>query len=79
MVEHRCSTKQEPEESQNSNIYRPVSEIITTELQYKGLFTRTINVTVFVSGIHDLFDISCKQHHWTALNPFLNSTEKWRH
>ena len=32
-------------------------------------------MTVFVNGTLDLLDISCKQHHWTALNPFLNSTK----
>ena len=28
----------------------------------------------FVSGTFDLFDITCKQHPKTALNPFLNGT-----
>ena len=43
----------------------------------KGLFTRTVNVTVFVSGTFDLFDVTCKQHHRIAFNPFLNGTKKW--
>ena len=29
----------------------------------KGLFIRTVNVTIFVSGIFDLFDTMCKRHH----------------
>ena len=41
----------------------------------KGPFTHTVNVTVFVSGTFDLFDVSCKQHHRTALNPISNGTE----
>ena len=39
-----------------------------------ALFTRTINVTVFVSGNFDLFDVVCKQNHRSVLNPFLNGT-----
>ena len=41
----------------------------------EGLFTHTVQVTVFMSGTFDLFDIMCKQHHRTALNPFLNGTK----
>ena len=41
----------------------------------EGLFTHTVNVTVFVSGIFDLFDGKCKQHHMIVLNPFLNGTK----
>ena len=26
------------------------------------LFTRTVNVTIFMSGTFDLFDVLCKQH-----------------
>ena len=36
----------------------------------KGSFTNTINVTVFVSGTFDLFDVMYKQHHMIVLNPF---------
>ena len=32
--------------------------------------------TVCVSDIFDLFDVMCKQHHKTALNPSLNGTKK---
>ena len=39
------------------------------------LVTRTINVIVFMSGIFDLFDVTCKQHHRPASNPFLNGTK----
>ena len=28
-----------------------------------------------VSGTFDLFNVMCRQHHWTALNPLLNSTK----
>ena len=44
MVEHRCSTKQEPEESQDSNMCSSVSEIVTVELQCKANLSS--------SGIH---------------------------
>ena len=37
----------------------------------KASFTRTVNVTVF-----DLFNVMCKQHHKTALSPFLNGAKK---
>ena len=33
-------------------------------------FTHTVNVTVLISGIFDLFDGMCKQRHMIALNPF---------
>ena len=39
MVEHSCSTKQEPEESQDSNICSPVSEIDSAELQCKAILS----------------------------------------
>ena len=29
----------------------------------------------FISGTFDLFDVTCKQYHGTALNPFLNGTK----
>ena len=45
----------------------------------KGLFARTANATVFMSGTFDLFDITSQMRlHWiheTALNPFLNRTK----
>ena len=40
-----------------------------------GSFNTTVSVTVFVGGIFDLFDGTCKQHHMNALNPFLNGTK----
>ena len=39
-------------------------------LMTKGSFTRTINVTVFMSGTFDLFNVICKQHNRAALKPF---------
>ena len=42
---------------------------------YLKLVYTYVNVTVFVSGTFDLFNIMCKQHHRTALNPFLNGTK----
>ena len=42
-------------------------------LHFKASFRRTVNVTVFVSGIFDFFNVVHKQHHTTALNPFLNT------
>ena len=33
-------------------------------------FTLTVNVTVFVSGTFDLFNVMCKRHNKTALNTF---------
>ena len=42
----------------------------------KCLFTCTVNVNVYVSGVFDLFSVMCKQPHMTALNPFLNGTKK---
>ena len=44
-------------------------------LSVKGLFTRTVHVTVLMSGTFDLFDVTCEQHLRTALNPFLNGTK----
>ena len=40
-----------------------------------GAFTRTVNVTVSVSDIFDLFDVMCKQQHRITLNQFLNGTK----
>ena len=48
---------------------------MTSFKKRKGLFTRTVDVTIFVSGIFDLFDVTCKQHHRTTLNPFLNGAK----
>ena len=42
----------------------------------QDLFTCTVNVTVSVSSTIDPFNVTCKQHHRTALNPFLNNTKK---
>ena len=36
----------------------------------KGVFTRTVNVTVFVSGTFDLSNVRCKEFHRNTLNPF---------
>ena len=33
-------------------------------------------MTIFVSGTFGLFDVMCKLHHRTALNPFLKGTKK---
>ena len=44
-------------------------------LNPEASFTRTVNVAVFVSGTFDLFNLMCKLHHMTALNPFLNGIE----
>ena len=44
-------------------------------LTSKGSFTRTVNVTVFVSGTFDLFNVMCKRYHRAALNPVLNGTK----
>ena len=44
-------------------------------LLIKGSFTGTVNVTVSVSGVFDLFDVMCKQYHMIALYPFLISTK----
>ena len=40
----------------------------------KGSFTRTVNITVFMSGTFDLFDVVCKQLHIATLNLFLSGT-----
>ena len=37
-------------------------------------FVYTVSVTVFVSGIFDLYNVLSEQHHRVALNPFLNRT-----
>ena len=37
---------------------------------YKVLFTRSVNITVSVSGIFDLFNVTCKQCHRSPLNHF---------
>ena len=53
------------------------SEIVTSKNhQSPGPFTRTVNVTVFMSGTFDLFNNKCKEHHRTALSPILNENEK---
>ena len=39
------------------------------------MFIRTINVTIFVGGTFDLFDVMYKQHNKSVLNPFLNGTK----
>ena len=43
-------------------------------MSHNGLFTCTVNVTVFVSGTSDLFNVTCKRCHRTVLNPFFNGT-----
>ena len=40
----------------------------------KGSFTRTVNITVFMSGTFDLFDVVCQQLHIATLNLFLSGT-----
>ena len=40
-----------------------------------GTCKRALNVTIFVSGTFDIFDVTCKRAHRTALNPFLNGTK----
>ena len=42
----------------------------------KGLFIRTVNVTIFVSGTFDPFDVMCQLYHKTVKNPFLNGTKR---
>ena len=42
---------------------------------FKGSFICTVNLSVFVSGTFDIFDVAGKQQHSTALNPFLNGTK----
>ena len=44
---------------------------------HKVFFTRSVNITVSVSGIFDLFNVTCKQCHRSTLNPFLKVCEKW--
>ena len=42
----------------------------------KGSFTHTVNFHVsYMSGTFNLFNVMCKQHHGSALNPFLNGTK----
>ena len=53
--------------------YQDVDKIVSSH--HKGSFTRTVNATNFVSGTFDLFDTKCKQHHRTALTPFLKGTK----
>ena len=38
-------------------------------------FTHNVNVTVFVSGIFDLFDVKSNHQNRTVLNLFLNGTK----
>ena len=38
-------------------------------------FIRAVNATVWVSGTFNLFNVTCKQHCKTKLNPFLNGTK----
>ena len=42
---------------------------------FEASFSRTVSVTIFVSGTFDLSDVTYKQRHWTVLNPFLNGTK----
>ena len=40
------------------------------------MFTRSLNATVFVRSIFDLFDVKCKQDHKSVcIEPILNSTK----
>ena len=41
----------------------------------KRLDYTTVCVIVFVCSTFDIFNVTCKQCHSTALNPFLNGTE----
>ena len=41
----------------------------------KASFTRTVNVTVLWAGTSDLFNVMCKHHRKSALNPCLNGTK----
>ena len=52
---------------------RKVRNIFTVK-DYRLVYTLCQRI-VFVSGIFDLFDIMYKQHHRTALHPFLNGTK----
>ena len=50
--------------------------LLHTELCHvRASFTGTIYVTVFISGIFDLFNDRYKQHHRTALNPYINGSK----
>ena len=59
----------------------PTAEIVKERLHcifltsFKGSITRIVNVAVFVSGTFVIFNVMRKQHHETALNPFLNGTK----
>ena len=58
--------------------FRDASGWFSTEIpsfQIRGSFTCTINVTIFVRGTFDLFNVMCKQHNRNMLNPFLNHTQ----
>ena len=39
------------------------------------MFTRIINVTVTMSGIFYLYNVTCKQHRSTLFSPFWNGTK----
>ena len=41
----------------------------------EGLFTRSINVTVFMTGTFHLFGVMCKWCQRTTFDPFLNGTK----
>ena len=41
----------------------------------RGSFTHTVNVTVYVSGTFDLFDVTYKQCHGNTLIPFLSGAK----
>ena len=47
-----------------------LKKIHKKNLARKASFTRIFNITVCVSGTFDLFNVMCKQYHWTALNAF---------
>ena len=49
--------------------------LCTSEHSFKGSFARTVNVTIFVNGVFNLFDVICEQYYRIAFNPFLNDTE----
>ena len=44
-------------------------------MEFYRLATRVVNNAVFVSGTFDVFDVTCKQRHRAALNPFFNSAK----
>ena len=41
----------------------------------KARLHRIFKGTIFVSGTFDIFNGLCKQHHGSALNPFLNGAK----